>query len=375
MYQTITNKMSSQKNPDWRMLGHDLIFQEIMMMVGLDSLESLHRCRQVCTAWNTMIMQNIWERKGKRNIIKMRIQKIWASKKLPSDKDIAHAKWLGNNNSVVVIIENTLIIIILETKGILDTELIESLAKRVNERESVRELLLDEYGSGCGSLPSIITRAASLAHHGLLGSVWSISLCDDYPTSLPAEHLASLVSSATEWVSIENVSGCDLVNILDSVKSKDLSISRQSLSSEETKALVRAMESWVEEVELDEDVTLDIWDLMEYSGQGKCRKVWCDSDTADRYKEQLRTWATSRNWEVTRDVYGHFIIEKNLQVILKSIKSEWLGIRDQSLDSEENKTMESGVEAVELYLEVTLDILPKWLETKGSLILERLRVW
>ena len=80
------NKMSSQKNPDWRMLGHDLIFQEIMMMVGLDSLESLHRCRQVCTAWNSMIMQNIWERKSKRNIIKMRIQKIWASKKLPSDK-------------------------------------------------------------------------------------------------------------------------------------------------------------------------------------------------------------------------------------------------------------------------------------------------
>ena len=27
--------MSSQKNPDWRMLGQDLIFQKIMMMVGL----------------------------------------------------------------------------------------------------------------------------------------------------------------------------------------------------------------------------------------------------------------------------------------------------------------------------------------------------
>ena len=240
----------------------------------------------------------------------MRIQKIWASKKLPSDKDIAHAKWLGNNNSVVVIIENTIIIIILETKGILDTGLIESLAERVKERESVRELLEDEYCSGCGSLPSIITYAASLAHHGLLGSVTVLHLCDDYPTSLPTEQLDSLVSSVTEWVDIENVSGCDLVTILDSVKSKELDISRQSLGSEETQALVQAMESGVEEVELDEEVKLDIRDLMKYNGQGKCREVRCYSDTADRYREQLRIWAKSRNWEVTHDV-GCFSIERN----------------------------------------------------------------
>ena len=66
--------MSLQENPDWRMLGHDLIFQKIMMMVGLDSLESLHKCRQVCTAWNSMIMQKIWESQSKMNIIKMRIE-------------------------------------------------------------------------------------------------------------------------------------------------------------------------------------------------------------------------------------------------------------------------------------------------------------
>ena len=61
------------------MSGHDLIFDKIMMMVGLSSLESLYRCRQVCTAWNTMIMQNIWENPIKRNIIKMRIeeQRAW----------------------------------------------------------------------------------------------------------------------------------------------------------------------------------------------------------------------------------------------------------------------------------------------------------
>ena len=131
------------------------------------------------------------------------------------------------------------------------------------------------------------------------------------------------------------------------------------------------MESGVEMVKLDYTFhrAMDIRILREYSGQGKCRKVRCDRDTKDKYKEQLRTWATSRNWEVTRDDERCFIIEKNLQVILESIKSEWLDIRDQSLDSEENKTMESGVEAVELHLEVTLDILPKWLGKNNTELL------
>ena len=126
-------------------------------------------------------------------------------------------------------------------------------------------------------------------------------------TSAPAEHLASLAYSVTGYVYIDNVSGCGLVTILDSVNSKELEISNQSLGSEETQALVRAMESRVEQVGLDFKVTLDIRDLMEYNGQGKCREVWCDSDTADRYKEQLRTWATSRNWEVTPDLDDSFL--------------------------------------------------------------------
>ena len=94
--------MYSQDNPDWRMLGHDLIFQKIMMMVGLDSWESLQRCEKVCTAWNDMIMQNIWESPSKRNIIKMRIERNWGPEVLPSEEDILHAKWLGKNKKRVV---------------------------------------------------------------------------------------------------------------------------------------------------------------------------------------------------------------------------------------------------------------------------------
>ena len=69
------------------------------------------------------------------------------------------------------------------------------------------------------------------------------------------------------------------------------------------------MESCVKEVWLDYKVTLDIRDLMEYSGQGKCRKVACHRN--DRYRKQLRTWAESRNWEVTHDNKKHcFVIDR-----------------------------------------------------------------
>ena len=168
--------------------------------------------------------------------------------------------------------------------------------------QRVRERLEEEFAKI--NLPEI-TCAASLAHHGLLGSVEEMSLWDVDLTSVPAEHLASLFSSVTMGVDISNVSG--LVNILDSVKSKVLTIISQSLGTEETQALVQAMESGVEVVRLYGEVTLDIRDLMEYSGQGKCREMRCHN-TADRYREQLRTWAASKNWEVTRDDNILFIV-------------------------------------------------------------------
>ena len=129
-------------------------------------------------------------------------------------------------------------------------------------------------------------------------------------TSVPTEHLTSLASSVTKSVNIWKVSGCDLATILDSVKSKVLSIIGLGLGSEATQGLVRSMESGVEEVRLFGGVTLDIRVLIEYNGQGKCSEVMCYSDTAPRYKEQLRTWARSRNWSVTRDDDCEFNIKK-----------------------------------------------------------------
>ena len=134
--------------------------------------------------------------------------------------------------------------------------------------------------------------AASLAHHGFIGSVSNLCLRDVNLSFVPVAHLASLASCVTWRVSIRYVSGIDLSPILDSLKCDVLGISNQSLSTEESQALVRALETGVGEVVLGDygDVTLDIEVLAGYSRQGKCSSVSFHRDTAARYREDLRLW-------------------------------------------------------------------------------------
>ena len=101
---------------------------------------------------------------------------------------------------------------------------------------------------------------ASLAHHGLLGSIVSIMLHNVDLSPVPAQHLASLASCVTNLLTIQNICGCDLVSLLTSLKCEVLNIWSQNLGKEETRALVQAMESSVEEVVLSHEVTLD-WRL------------------------------------------------------------------------------------------------------------------
>ena len=80
----------------------------------------------------------------------------------------------------------------------------------------------------------------------------------------------SLVSYVTKDFNINNISGCDLVTILDSVQCNTLTVSSQSLGREETWALLRVMESRVSEVEIECFVTLHNGAeeaLTKYSGQ------------------------------------------------------------------------------------------------------------
>ena len=161
-----------------------------------------------------------------------------------------------------------------------------------------------------------ITKAAYLAHNRMLGSVkdtiYNLVLDMDL-ASVPAQHLASLASCVTWNLDIINISNCDIISILDNLKCERLSInSSQTLSSKENRALVRAMESRVELVVLGtrgEDC-LDITALTQYSGQGTCGVVKCWYGTADRYREELSSWAQGSL--VTRIVKDQIIIERKL---------------------------------------------------------------
>ena len=228
----------------WKNLP-DVVFCDIIMKIGLNSLEDLHKCRQVSQSWNMMTAQMT------------KHKKVNIRKKA------------------------------------------ESLASQFREESRFHlEVLSVTFKV---SLLKIVT-AASLVHHGMLDSVEVITLRDVDLASVPGEHLASLASCVTESVLISNVSNCDLTSVLDRVTGPVLSISRQTLSSEETRALVRAMDSRVELVCLGEEgeVSLDMTALTQYSGQGKCDGVICHFKTADRNREEVRIWAEKINWVVTR---------------------------------------------------------------------------
>ena len=155
---------------------------------------------------------------------------------------------------------------------------------------------------------------ASLAHRGLLGSLIGMRVRDVDLSPVPAQHLASLASCIKRQLDLKNISGGDLASILTSLKCELLTIARQSLGREETQALVQAMESGVQEVRLCGEVTLDIESLTQYSGQGACSKLMLYYEAWDRsgdtrYREELKTWARSRNWKVAQDGDGGGVFE------------------------------------------------------------------
>ena len=93
------------------------------------------------------------------------------------------------------------------------------------------------------------------------------------------------------------------MTIMDSVRNcHEIVVSYQSLSREETEALVRAMESRVDSLCL-EGVTLDAEALLNYSGHGRCRIVAESGniEAAAKYREELRSWASNKGWIVDID--------------------------------------------------------------------------
>ena len=151
----------------------------------------------------------------------------------------------------------------------------------------------------------MISCAASLAHHGLLKSLERLKMIDVDLGKVPTHQLVSLASCVTRSLCIQNVSGCDIVALLDSVKCQVLGIDGQKLRTEDTQALVRAMKTSVVKVYIGscEDVTLDIEALTKYNHQGKCKYIdmglrYLELETRDKYEEALSNWPAPYPWRV-----------------------------------------------------------------------------
>ena len=120
--------MASSNIKDWQMVRHPGIFEKIM--------------------WGTIIQR--W------------IERSWKIY-YPSDQLISRAIFLGKHRFKILLIFQRSIV--LETRGILTLDVLWRLADRVKG-------MMNKY---IGNL-SVITCAASLAHHGMFGSVQKLEL-------------------------------------------------------------------------------------------------------------------------------------------------------------------------------------------------------
>ena len=142
-----------------------------------------------------------------------------------------------------------------------------------------------------------MTCAATLAYRGWIKDVDNMWLQEIDLGTVPIQHLISLLSSVKRTVNIDDeVTGCDLVTILDSLQCQEIRLGCERLGREETQALVRAMESRVEKVFLYNEIELDMEALAEYSGQGRCRVLECKGVTDVTFCYRLMTWASKTEW-------------------------------------------------------------------------------
>ena len=170
---------------------------------------------------------------------------------------------------------------------------------------------------GIGVTLELISAAARLAHYGQIGFDHLFLRLKDLST-VPGEHLCSLASSVRTTFYIQAVRGCDLVKIIDSVRTNKLGILNQNLDKEATEALVQAMDSRIERAEIgyyklspywgksvmgEEDIMwmLDMEALSKYNGKGRCKNIILRLDREDMYRQWLRDWARYRDWSVAND--------------------------------------------------------------------------
>ena len=187
--------------------------------------------------------------------------------------------------------------------GIMDIKVIQ-LADRFNE-EAINQARRQDLNF-CISNLEFIKCAANLAHRELIDELECIRLGNTNTldvtdlSTIPTHHLSSLVASAVGDVYIANVTGCDLVTIINSLQCDVLDIFNQRLGREETKALGVAMKYRVSQVVMLDEVELDVKVLTDEIDVGRVMHrsmdlhLKCESSTDVTYARELRRWADGK---------------------------------------------------------------------------------
>jgi len=158
---------------------------------------------------------------------------------------------------------------------------------------------------------SEVKQAALLAWEGYLTSLEFMNIRNMDITEILRDQMNNLTSIVTKRVMLENITNIELSSILASVTATRLLLLNVELSEEDTRALVTAMRVHLEEVWL-ENVTLNIEQLCQYEGLGKCRELTVCGDTRRKYESCLRSWAAQKRWILTLDYDEMLMMEKAL---------------------------------------------------------------
>ena len=167
-----------------------------------------------------------------------------------------------------------------------------------------------------------LASTASLIHHNMLGEVSCKRLClaEVNLSSIPNQQLGSLAACVTDQVFFGvNVIIPDLGVLLDKVKCDNLTFLSPTFNTEETLAMVRAMQTRVRIVILIHSRgTVDVRALKMFDGKGRCEQVWVlKGDSIENAgiitEEDMRQLAQTIDWDF--DV----IVEQSVELLQTKI--------------------------------------------------------
>jgi len=117
------------------------------------------------------------------------------------------------------------------------------------------------------------------------------------------DHVAKLAKISKGVVALESTKG-NLDAVISNVNCEELDLRDISLSNDDTKKLLDALENRIEKLILSTNVHFHLPILTQYKGSGKCEvmEFWIGAE--EKYKTEAESWAQKVGWR-TQKVSGH----------------------------------------------------------------------